>query len=58
MHSQTHFSFATLSYSAQYFKHSPMDRWDPIELTSTFRPVLEPQEAIQTTQDQVGLYDG
>ncbi|KAF9121926.1 hypothetical protein BGX30_002303 [Mortierella sp. GBA39] len=35
-----------------------MDRWDPIELTSTFRPVLEPQEAIQTTQDQVGLYDG
>ncbi|KAG0250077.1 hypothetical protein BG011_008662 [Mortierella polycephala] len=35
-----------------------MDRWDPIQLTSTFRPVLEPQEAIQTTQDQVGLYDG
>ncbi|KAF9922078.1 hypothetical protein FBU30_007830 [Linnemannia zychae] len=35
-----------------------MDRWDPIELTSTFRPVLEPQEAIQTTQDQVGLYHG
>jgi hypothetical protein len=35
-----------------------MDRWDPIELTSTFRPVLEPQEVIQTTQDQVGLYDG
>ncbi|KAG0301682.1 Aflatoxin B1 aldehyde reductase member 2 [Dissophora globulifera] len=35
-----------------------MDRWDPISLTSTFRPVLEPREAIQTTQDQVGLYDG
>ncbi|KAF9284016.1 hypothetical protein BGZ68_004945 [Mortierella alpina] len=35
-----------------------MDRWDPINLTSTFRPVLEPQETIQTTQDNVGLYDG
>ncbi|KAI8603423.1 EAP30/Vps36 family-domain-containing protein [Dissophora ornata] len=35
-----------------------MDRWDPIQLTSTFRPILEPREAIQTTQDQVGLYDG
>ncbi|GJJ71162.1 ESCRT-II complex subunit VPS36 [Entomortierella parvispora] len=35
-----------------------MDRWDPIELTSTFRPILEPLETIQTTQDQVGLYDG
>ncbi|KAF9962411.1 hypothetical protein BGZ72_006233 [Mortierella alpina] len=35
-----------------------MDRWDPISLTTTFRPVLEPQETIQTTQDNVGLYDG
>ncbi|KAG0045307.1 hypothetical protein BGZ83_009477 [Gryganskiella cystojenkinii] len=35
-----------------------MDRWDPIALTSTFRPILEPLEVIQTTQDQVGLYDG
>ncbi|KAF9435843.1 hypothetical protein BGZ76_005391 [Entomortierella beljakovae] len=35
-----------------------MDRWDPIQLTSTFRPVVEPQELIQATQDQVGLYDG
>ncbi|KAF9939310.1 hypothetical protein BGZ75_003966 [Mortierella antarctica] len=35
-----------------------MDRWDPINLTSAFRPVLEPQETIQTTQDNVGLYDG
>ncbi|KAK3809555.1 MAG: EAP30/Vps36 family-domain-containing protein [Benniella sp.] len=35
-----------------------MDRWDPIQLTSTFRPQLEPHETIQTTQDQVGLYDG
>ncbi|KAF9114607.1 hypothetical protein BGX27_010363 [Mortierella sp. AM989] len=35
-----------------------MDRWDPIQLTSTFRPVVEPHETIQATQDQVGLYDG
>ncbi|KAI1307208.1 hypothetical protein EDD11_004561 [Mortierella claussenii] len=35
-----------------------MDRWDPIQLTSSFRPVLEPLETIQATQDQVGLYDG
>ncbi|KAF9319586.1 hypothetical protein BG003_008693 [Podila horticola] len=35
-----------------------MDRWDPIQLTSTFRPQLEPYETIQITQDQVGLYDG
>ncbi|KAG0212185.1 hypothetical protein BGX28_006731 [Mortierella sp. GBA30] len=35
-----------------------MDRWDPIQLTSTYRPVLEPQETIQTAQDNVGLYDG
>ncbi|KAG0025810.1 hypothetical protein BGZ81_006822 [Podila clonocystis] len=35
-----------------------MDRWDPIQLTSTFRPQLESYETIQITQDQVGLYDG
>ncbi|KAF9211399.1 hypothetical protein BGZ59_008127 [Podila verticillata] len=35
-----------------------MDRWDPIQLTSTFRPQLEQYETIQITQDQVGLYDG
>ncbi|KAI8362953.1 EAP30/Vps36 family-domain-containing protein [Mortierella sp. GBAus27b] len=35
-----------------------MDRWDPIQVTSTYRPQLEPQETIQATQDQVGLYEG
>ncbi|KAG0344884.1 hypothetical protein BG004_004116 [Podila humilis] len=35
-----------------------MDRWDPIQLTSTFRPHLDEYETIQITQDQVGLYDG
>ncbi|KAG0243241.1 hypothetical protein BGX31_010962 [Mortierella sp. GBA43] len=29
-----------------------MDRWDPIQVTSTYRPQLEPQETIQATQDQ------
>ncbi|KAG0243626.1 hypothetical protein BGW41_001837 [Actinomortierella wolfii] len=35
-----------------------MDRWEPISLTSAFRPILEPHETMQTTQDQIGLYDG
>ncbi|KAF9970456.1 hypothetical protein BGZ73_006820 [Actinomortierella ambigua] len=35
-----------------------MDRWEPISLTSASRPILDTHETMQTTQDQIGLYDG
>ncbi|KAG0265176.1 hypothetical protein DFQ27_000772 [Actinomortierella ambigua] len=35
-----------------------MDRWEPISLTSASRPILDSHEIMQTTQDQIGLYDG